>query len=148
MALKRINEINASFSMASMTDVIFLLLVFFMVTSTYVFPTAIDVNLPQGTEQSPEKPGSRVYIDTEGTYFVSIDDAEPLPVPLDSLPVVLSQVQNPDSTGGIAVYADSAVAYGKVVEVLNLGAANNLKMVLATRPGTTAPPVQTPTPLQ
>lgn len=148
MALKRINEINASFSMASMTDVIFLLLVFFMVTSTYVFPTAIDVNLPQGTEQSPEKPGSRVYIDTEGTYFVSIDDAEPLPVPLDSLPIVLSQVQNPDSTGGIAVYADSAVAYGKVVEVLNLGAANNLKMVLATRPGTTAPPVQTPTTLQ
>ncbi len=144
MALKRNHEIQAAFSMASMTDVIFLLLVFFMVTSTYIFPTAIEVNLPEGVEQSPEKPGTRVYVDTEGQYFVSIDEADPIAVPKDSLAIVLMQVQNPDSTGGIAVYADSAVAYGKVVEVLNLGAANQLKMVLATRPGSTTPPVQTP----
>ena len=50
MALKRRNRIEASFSMASMTDVIFLLLIFFMVTSTFVFPNAIKVLLPQSKE--------------------------------------------------------------------------------------------------
>ncbi|MDE6099831.1 MAG: biopolymer transporter ExbD, partial [Paramuribaculum sp.] len=47
MALKRQYDMTSLFSMASMTDVIFLLLIFFMVTSTFVFPTALEVNLPQ-----------------------------------------------------------------------------------------------------
>lgn len=49
MALKRQHDMMAMFSMASMTDVIFLLLIFFMITSTFVFPTALEVNLPQST---------------------------------------------------------------------------------------------------
>ena len=134
MALRRQNDMLAAFSMASMTDVIFLLLVFFMVTSTYVFPTAIDVNLPEGSEQTPEKPTTRVYIDADGAYFVSVAEAEPAPVAKDSLASVLTSLQGLDSVAGIAVYADTEVAYGKVIEVLNLGAANSLKMVLATRP--------------
>jgi len=132
----------ATFSMASMTDVIFLLLVFFMVTSTYVFPTALEVNLPEGSEQSPAKPSTRVFIDAEGAYFVSVADAEPVPVAKDSLAIALTDAQMADSLSGIAVYADEEVAYGKVVEVLNLGAANSLKMVLATRPGAQAPSQQ------
>ena len=80
MALRRQNDMLAAFSMASMTDVIFLLLVFFMVTSTYVFPTAIDINLPEGVEQTPQKPSTRVFVDSEGAYYVSILDAEPVPV--------------------------------------------------------------------
>lgn len=126
--------------MASMTDVIFLLLVFFMVTSTYVFPTALEVNLPEGTEQTPEKPSTRVFIDAEGNYFVAADDAELEPVAHDSLVMRLNAVDTAAPRAGIAVYADVEVPYGKVVEVLNLGAANSLKMVLATRPGNTRQP--------
>lgn len=139
MALRRQNDMLSAFSMASMTDVIFLLLVFFMVTSTYIFPTAIDVNLPQGTEQTPTKPSARIYIDVQGNYYVALADAEPAPVAADSLSVVLNSLQANDSITGVAVYADADVAYGKVVEVLNLGAANSLKMVLATRPGAENP---------
>lgn len=146
MALRRTNDMMAAFSMASMTDVIFLLLVFFMVTSTYVFPTAIEVNLPEGTEQTPEKPTTRVFIDAEGAYFVSVADAEPAPVAKDSLATVLTTLQGADSIAGIAVYADVDVQYGKVVEVLNLGAANSLKMVLATRPTGNAPDSQSAQP--
>ena len=62
MALKRRNRIEASFSMASMTDVIFLLLIFFMVTSTFVFPNAIKVNLPQSKQQAAVKPMHRSII--------------------------------------------------------------------------------------
>lgn len=135
MALKRPNDMMAAFSMASMTDVIFLLLVFFMVTSTYVFPTAIDVTLPEGVEQTPTKPTTRVFVDSIGAYYVSVADAEPAFVQKDSLASVLTSLQDADSVAGIAVYADEAVQYGKVVEVLNIGAENKLKMVLATRPG-------------
>lgn len=144
MALKRQQDMMAAFSMASMTDVIFLLLVFFMVTSTYVFPTAIEVNLPEGVEQTPEKPSTRVFIDSEGNYFVSFDNAELQPVNPDSLVIELNDyaLSNPESNLAVAVYADTEVAYGKVVEVLNMGAANSIKMVLATRPGASQQPVE------
>lgn len=124
----------ATFSMASMTDVIFLLLVFFLVTSTFVFPTALDINLPQSSQQSPAKPSTRVFIDAQGDYFVSYADAELQPIDPEGLLPYLNTVAQQDPEGGIAVYADVEVPYGKVVEVLNLGASNSLKMVLATKP--------------
>lgn len=138
MALKRQHETTATFSMASMTDVIFLLLVFFMVTSTFVFPTALEVNLPQSSEQTAIKPGTRVYLDREMQIFVSYDKEEPQPIHLDNLVsyLVTLQVQAPESY--IALYADEEVPYGKVIEVLNLAAQNNLKMVLATKPAPTS----------
>lgn len=134
MALKKQQDMMASFSMASMTDVIFLLLVFFLVTSTFVFPTALDINLPQSSQQSPAKPSTRVFIDAQGDYFVSYADAELQPIDPEGLLPYLNTVAQQDPDGGIAVYADVDVPYGKVVEVLNLGASNSLKMVLATKP--------------
>lgn len=122
--------------MASMTDVIFLLLIFFMVTSTFIFPTALEVNLPQSSEQTALKPSKRVYLDSEGRIFVSsAGDREPQEVAdLDRLLTFLQlAAENPDEDY-IAVYADEDVTYGRLVEVLDLGARNNLKMVLATKP--------------
>ena len=120
--------------MASMTDVIFLLLVFFLVTSTFVFPTALDINLPESAEQTPAKPTTRVFIDAESNLYVSYDNSELLPVESDHLIDYLQIIRAQDPESGIAVYADVEVPYGKVVEVLNLGAENSMKMVLATRP--------------
>ena len=124
----------ATFSMASMTDVIFLLLVFFLVTSTFVFPTALDINLPESAEQTPAKPTTRVFIDAESNLYVSYDNSELLPVESEHLIDYLQIIRAQDPESGIAVYADVEVPYGKVVEVLNLGAENSMKMVLATRP--------------
>lgn len=132
--LKRQNNLMAAFSMASMTDVIFLLLIFFMVTSTFVFPTGLEVNLPQGTEQSAIKPVTRVYIDQNDSIFASTADEKPQPVTLTTLPVFLKMANEQDSTGFVALYADESVKYGRIVEVLSIGAEHNLKMVLATRP--------------
>lgn len=132
--LKRQNNLMAAFSMASMTDVIFLLLIFFMVTSTFVFPTGLEVNLPESTQQSAVKPVTRVYIDANDSIFASTGDQQPQPVSLLTLPVFLRMANEQDSTGFVALYADQAVKYGKIVEVLTIGAENNLKMVLATQP--------------
>lgn len=132
--LKRQNRMMAEFSMASMTDVIFLLLIFFMVTSTFVFPTGLEVTLPQSTEQSAIKPGTRVYIDAEENIYASTGEDTPQPLPIDALVTFLELAQQQDSAGFIALYADENVKYARIVEVLNVGAQNNLKMVLATKP--------------
>lgn len=122
--------------MASMTDVIFLLLIFFMVTSTFVFPTALEVNLPQSSKQTALKPSTRVYIDKAGAIYATADESEPVEMDMAGLLDFLSrQASSPE--GGedyIAVYADEEVTYGTLVKVLDLGAQNNLKMVLATKP--------------
>lgn len=134
MALKRQHNMMSGFSMASMTDVIFLLLIFFMVTSTFVFPTALEVNLPQSGEQTAIKPGTRVYLDKDFNIFAQFGDEEPQQVDEDQLIafLTLTRQQSPDSF--IALYADESVPYGKVVEILDKSARANLKMVLATKP--------------
>ena len=137
MALKRQNTMMAAFSMASMTDVIFLLLIFFMVTSTFVFPTALEVNLPESSKQTALKPSTRVYIDKEGVIYATADQAEPVAMDENTLLGFLQSMSANAADGGdnyIAVYADEEVTYGALVRVLDLGAQNNLKMVLATKP--------------
>ena len=140
MALKRNFQSLETFSMSSMTDVIFLLLIFFMVTSTIIFPAAIDVNLPQSAEQTSEKPITEVYIDRDEKLSLVTDRNDsanilsiPKPVTIESLKAELSAIQAIDSTRAVALYADSTVDYGKVVRVLDIAARNNLRMVLATR---------------
>src|SRR4051794_1218570 len=105
MALKRPQDMMATFSMASMTDVIFLLLVFFMVTSTFVFPTALEINLPQSSEQTPMKPSTRVYVDATGDYYVSYDDGDLMPVAGEQLIDYLRVINAQDSAAAFAVYA-------------------------------------------
>ena len=140
MALKRQNTMMAAFSMASMTDVIFLLLIFFMVTSTFVFPTALEVNLPESSKQTALKPSTRVYIDKEGVIYATADQSEPVAMDENTLLGFLQSMSANAADGGdnyIAVYADEEVTYGALVRVLDLGAQNNLKMVLATKPANT-----------
>lgn len=127
----------AAFSMASMTDVIFLLLIFFMVTSTFVFPTALEVNLPESSKQTALKPSTRVYIDKEGVIYATADQSEPVAMDENTLLGFLQSMSANAADSGdnyIAVYADEEVTYGALVRVLDLGAQNNLKMVLATKP--------------
>ena len=80
MALKRRHKIDATFSMASMTDVIFLLLIFFMITSTIVFPNSIKVNLPQSNQQAAAKPLTRVTIDENLNYYIAFGNEAAQPV--------------------------------------------------------------------
>lgn len=149
MALKRNFQSLETFSMSSMTDVIFLLLIFFMVTSTFVFPTALEVNLPQSSEQTAIKPGTRVYIDKEHRLYASFGDEEPQAIEPEALLAFLQLAQKSEPESFIAIYADEEVPYGKIVEVLDMGARNNLKMVLATKPTQTTPSAAAnPQPLQ
>lgn len=151
MALKKPFRTLDTFSMSSMTDVIFLLLIFFMVTSTLIFPAAIDVNLPESGEQTPLKPVTEVYIDAEGGLWLVADrndsvpaNSAPRPIQPDALPDELRRIQQADSLRAVALYADSTVSYGRVVAVLDMAARNDLHLVLATRAASATPASATP----
>ena len=102
--------------MASMTDVIFLLLIFFMITSTVVSPNAIKVLLPQGKQQTSAKPLTRVIIDKDLNFYAAFGNEK----------------EKPEMY--VALYADESVPYREIVRVLNIANENHFKMVLATRP--------------
>lgn len=138
MALKRQHDTQAIFSMASMTDVIFLLLIFFMVTSTFVFPSALEVNLPQSTQQTALKPTTRIFVDKEMNMFISLSDStqqgDLTPVAPEQLDHVMKSLVAGNPQEFVAVYADEEVPYGKIVDILDKGSKNGLKVVLATKP--------------
>ncbi|MDR1382144.1 MAG: biopolymer transporter ExbD [Tannerella sp.] len=134
MALKRKTKVNESFSMASMTDVIFLLLIFFMVTSTVVVPSAIKLTLPQAQKQTAAKPISRVAIDAAGNYYVAYGNQKEKPVSFEEITPFLQERYNREPEMYVALYADESVPYREIVKVLDIANRNKFKMVLATRP--------------
>ena len=132
--LKRRAKISPSFSMASMTDVIFLLLIFFMITSTMVSPNAIKVLLPQGKQQTSAKPLTRVIMDRELNYYAAFGNDKEVSLGLDELPEFLKQCAEREPEMYVALYADESVPYREIVKILNIANENKFKMVLATRP--------------
>ena len=131
---KRRTKVSPTFNMASMTDIIFLLLIFFMITSTMVSPNAIKVLLPQGKKQTTVKATARVVIDKDLNLYAAAGNEKEEPVTLEELPQVLN-AQVTDSTElFVSLYADEAVPYRNIVEILSIANDNHFKMVLATRP--------------
>lgn len=134
MALKRRTKISPNFSMASMTDIIFLLLIFFMITSTVVSPNAIKVLLPQGKQQTSAKPLTRVIIDKDLNYYAAFGNEAEMPISLEKLPEFLMDCANREPEMYVALYAEETVPYREIVRILNIANENHFKMVLATRP--------------
>ena len=130
MALKQRFRIETNFSMASMTDVIFLLLIFFMITSTIVVPNAIQVLLPRSQQQAQAKPITRVTIDKDLNYYVANANETERMVAFEEITPVYSA--DPDIF--VALYADESVPYREIVRILDIANQNQFKMVLMTRP--------------
>jgi biopolymer transport protein ExbD len=134
MGIKRIRKANAEFSMASMTDMIFLLLLFFMITSTVVVPNAIKVILPQSAQQTSAKPLSRVTIDKNLNYYVAFGNQKERQVNFDAIVPFLQDSYNRNNEMYVALYADETIPYAEVVKILDIANQNNFKMILVTRP--------------
>lgn len=113
--------------MASMTDVIFLLLIFFMITSTVVSPNAIKVLLPQGKQQTSAKPLTRVVIDKDLNFYAAFGNEKEQPVALNDLTSFLQSCAEKEPEMYVALYADESVPYREIVRVLNIANENHLK---------------------
>ncbi|MDY9919782.1 biopolymer transport protein ExbD [Porphyromonadaceae bacterium KH3R12] len=134
MALKQRFTIETNFSMASMTDVIFLLLIFFMITSTFVVPNSIQVLLPRSQQQTQAKPITRVTIDKDINYYVANANETERQVSFEDITPFLQSVYSADPSIFVALYADETVPYREIVRVLDIANQNQFKMVLMTRP--------------
>ena len=134
MALKRRNRVEASFAMSSMTDLVFLLLLFFVMASTMSSPNDIKINLPTSRAQKVTRPQvAKVSIDNLGNYFVALGKAKPVAIDPDNLENYLANIQASDTTMYIALHADEDVAYKEVVRVLDIANENHMKLVVATK---------------
>nr|WP_314600883.1 biopolymer transporter ExbD [uncultured Porphyromonas sp.] len=141
MALKRKTKIADTFSMASMTDVIFLLLIFFLVTSTIIVPNTIKVTLPTSAPQSaPETPSVRITLTPDLRYYMSIDRSAPVELTQEALKEQLGIFAAEHPEAFVSIQADEQVPYKEVVAVINAAARASLKVVLATRAETDPTP--------
>lgn len=135
MALKRITKPDPNISMSSMTDIVFLLLIFFLVTSTLVNPNALKLLLPKSTGQVGAKATVSVSIkdwgDDRYTYHINGDEA---PVPFREVEDDLIGLLQTEEDPTFSIYADESVPIGQVVQVMNIAKRNHYKVILATQP--------------
>lgn len=135
MAVKRKQKANSQFSMSSMTDIVFLLLIFFLVTSTLVNPNALKLLLPKSTGQVSAKATTSVSIKDwkNGVYTYHINGNE-TPIPFEQVEdaIVIELQSEEDPT--FSIYADESVPVKEVVAMMNIAKRNHYKVIMATSP--------------
>jgi biopolymer transport protein ExbD len=129
MNLRGRNKVSAEFNMSSMTDIVFLLLIFFMLTSTMVTTNALDLVLPKGKGKTDSNKNIAVSINKELQFFI---DKEPVSE-TDLESKLLSLFSN-DKTRAIILRAEEGVPIEKAVNVLDIANRNQIKVVLAVSP--------------
>lgn len=135
MAYKRQTKVLYETAMSSMTDLVFLLLIFFLITSTLVNPNALKLLLPKSTGQVSAKATVSVSIkdwhDGLFTYHLNGDET---PVPFDEVEDGLVDLLQSEEDPTFSIYADESVPVKEVVAVMNIAKRNHYKVILATQP--------------
>ena len=134
MALRRITKADPNISMSSMTDIVFLLLIFFLVTSTLVNPNALKLLLPKSTGQVGAKATVSVSIkdwgDDKYTYHIN---GEQQPVPFSEVEDELVDLLQSEEDPTFSIYSDESVPIGEIVQVMNIAKRNHYKVIRATQ---------------
>ncbi len=136
MAIQTRNKRSVEFSASSMSDLVFLLLIFFMITSTLVSPNAIKLLLPNSSSQTMSPRTMNIYVKSTAEYYI-----EEVPVLLTDLPtnILKSMAGQPDD-GTIVLRADKESPVQLIVNVIdavnkiNEQAKKKYKVILATKP--------------
>lgn len=135
MGLKRRSKIDPSFNMSSMTDMMFLLLLFFMIASTMSAPNDLRIKLPQSKSKASTKIVLvKVNIDSEGNYAVAEGNGKAIPIAFEELEGYLTNAMARDTSTFVSLHADENIAYKEIVKVLDIANQNKLKIVIATKP--------------
>ena len=136
MALRVRNKKKVEFNMSSMSDLVFLLLIFFMLTSTLVSPNAVKLLLPSSNSKTLAKPASvTIYIDQDLTYYL-----DGIPVDKNTIVDGLSNILKGELESSVVVRAEKSVEIQSLVDVIDaVNEVNRLydskhKIILATKP--------------
>jgi biopolymer transport protein ExbD len=128
MNLKSKHKVDSSFSMSSMTDIIFLLLIFFMLTSSFITPSGLPVNLPTSRSSNIVMQKVSVTITSDLKYYV--DDK---PVSKNQLEGVLRN-SFAGKEGVVVLHCDKSVPVEHLVTVAAIATSLEAKVSIATKP--------------
>ena len=130
MIIESRHKTNKNFSMSGMTDIVFLLLIFFMITSTLIVPAASNVQLPESNNQTQANPVLVVSIDTE--RIISVDDQVYSMGELEG--VLRKKLENYGEAPTIRLNADRNLNMEEVFAFLDIARRNRYKVILGTQP--------------
>ncbi len=123
------NKVSTEFNMSSMTDIVFLLLIFFMLTSTMVTTNALDLVLPKAKGKTDSNKSTSVSIDKDLNFFIDKDKVNEV----DLENQLLALFANSENKA-IVLRAEKSVPHEKVVKVMDIAYRNQIKMVVAVNP--------------
>ncbi len=128
MNIKSKHKVNSTFSMSSMTDIIFLLLIFFMLTASFITPSGLPINLPSSKSSNIVIQKISISITEELEYFVNDEKIE-----IQNLEMILkNELQGKE--GLIVLHCDKSVPVEKLVEVAGIATLLEAKVSIATKP--------------
>lgn len=129
MALRSRNKLSANFNMSSMTDIVFLLLIFFMLTSTLVSPNALKLLLPSSKAKTLEKQTISISITKDIKFYINDQEFSE-----DNIEQELNLIIDDKLEPGIILHTDKSVDIEHVVKIMDIAYRNKYKIVLATKP--------------
>ncbi len=129
MNLRGRNKVTPEFNMSSMTDIVFLLLIFFMLASTLVTTNAIDILLPKASGKTENKKSVAVSIKKDLTYYIDQKRVEESMLESELI-AVLSNEEKPT----LVLRAEKSVPVEHVVKVMDIANRNKFKVILAVKP--------------
>lgn len=129
MNLRGRNKVNPNFNMSSMTDIVFLLLIFFMLTSTLVSPNALKLLLPSSKAKTLEKQTISISINKDIHFYINENRVEE-----SNLEQEIIEIVQKEEDPAIILHADKSVDIEHVVKVMDIAYRNKYKIVLATKP--------------
>ena len=128
MGINTRNKISVNFSMSSMTDIVFLLLIFFVITSTLVSPNALKVLLPNSSSKTTGKQTVSVTIKPDLTYYLNAK-----PIEGEFIEAKLLQLLAGETKPGIILHVDKSVPIEHAVKIMDIANRNKYELVLATK---------------
>ncbi len=129
MNIRGRNKISPEFNMSSMTDIVFLLLIFFMIASTLVTTNAIDILLPKASGKTENKKSIAVSIKKDLSFYIEQSKVE-----VQNLEAELLQLLQNQTAPTLVLRAEKSVPVDYVVKVMDIANRNKFKIILAVNP--------------
>jgi biopolymer transport protein ExbD len=129
MNIRGRNKITPEFNMSSMTDIVFLLLIFFMIASTLVTTNAIDILLPKASGKTENKKSVAVSIQKDLSFYIDQSKVE-----VQNFEAELLQLLQKETAPTLVLRAEKSVPVDYVVKVMDIANRNKFKIILAVNP--------------
>lgn len=128
MALRSRNKVSPNFNMSSMTDIVFLLLIFFMLTSTLVSPNALKLLLPSSSSKTLAPQTVSISITKDLKYYVDEKQVE-----FQFIEPILKKKMAGSADNSIILHVDKQIPVEEAVKIMDIASRNKFRMVLATK---------------